>query len=126
MFKKSVTWYLICAMFLLAIVPRAEAGFIPSAALNITESQREADIDKIRTFLETKVVTQRLQDLGYSAQEVQERLSILSDRQIHEYAQQLDDMKVGGDGLGAVVAVLVIIILILVILHLTGHKVIVS
>jgi len=126
MFKKSVTWYLVFAMCLIAVIPHAEAGFIPSAAMGSNGIQRDADIEKIRTFLETKVVQQRLQYLGYNAQEVKERLSLLSDQQVHNYAQQLDTLKVGGDGVGFVIGVLVVIILVLVILHLTGHRVIVQ
>ena len=53
-------------------------------------------------------------------------LSQLSDSQLHSFAQKLDDLKVGGDGLGVIIAVLVIVVLVLVILQLTGHKVFVK
>lgn len=126
MIKKSIVWYLVFAMFLIAMVPHVEAGFIPSNAINIDETQKVSDLDKIQQFLETKLVMQRLEDLGFSSLEVKERLSLLSDNQLHNYAQQLDTLKVGGDGIGAVIGVLVIIILVIIILHLTGHKVIVQ
>jgi hypothetical protein len=126
MIKKSIVWYLVFAMFVIAMVPHVEAGFIPSNAINIDETQKVSDLDKIQKFLETKLVTQRLEDLGFSSLEVKERLFLLSDHQLHNYAQQLDTLKVGGDGLEVVIGVLVIIILVLVILHLTGHRVIVQ
>jgi hypothetical protein len=126
MMKKSIVWYLVFAMFVIAMVPQVEAGFIPSNAINIDETQKVSDLDKIQKFLETKLVMQRLEDLGFSSLEVKERLSLLSDNQLHNYAQQLDTLKVGGDGLEVVIGVLVVIILVLVILHLTGHKVIVQ
>ncbi len=126
MIKKSIVWYLVFAMFVIALVPRVEAGFIPSNAINIDETQKVSDLDKIQKFLEAKLVSQRLEDLGFSSSEVKERLSLLSDNQLHSYAQQLDTLKVGGDGLEVVIGVLVIIILVIVILHLTGHKVIVQ
>lgn len=126
MFRKSVAWYLVLAMFLLAIVPRAEAGFVPTSAADLNGAQRNADLEKIRTFLEAKLVDQRLKDLGYSAEEVKQKLSLLSDEQLHSYAQQLDSLRAGGDGIGIVIGVLVIIILVIVILHLTGHKVLVT
>ena len=126
MIKKSIVWFLVFSMFIIAMVPRVEAGFIPSNAINIDETQKASDLDKIQKFLETKLVSQRLEDLGFSSSEVKERLSLLSDHQLHNYAQQLDTLKVGGDGLEVVIGVLVIIILIIVILHLTGHKVIVQ
>lgn len=126
MLKKSIAWYLVFAMFVIAIVPRAEGAFIPSNAIALNEDQRASDLDRIRNILETKLVKQRLQDLGFNTDEAKERLSLLSDEQLHNYAQQLDTVRAGGDGLEIVIGILVIIILVLVILHLTGHRVIVQ
>ena len=126
MLRKSIAWYLVLAMFVIAIVPRAEGAFIPSGAITLHEDQRASDLSTIRTLLEAKLVKQRLQDLGFNADEVKERLSLLSDEQLHNYAQQLDTLRAGGDGLEVVIGILVIIILVLVILHLTGHRVIVQ
>jgi hypothetical protein len=47
----------------------------------------------------------------------------MTDEQIHSFAQKLDDLRVGGDGLGVIIAVLLIVVLVLVILKLTGHKI---
>ena len=127
MFRKSLTWYLVFAIFIISIVPHAEGAFIPSQAISLSDAQRQSDLGKIRSFLETKLVSQRLQDLGFSTDEIKERLAYLSDQQLHKYAQQLDDLKAGGDsGVGIVIGVLLIILLVIVILHLTGRKVIVQ
>lgn len=127
MLKKSLTWYLVFAMFTISIVPHAEGAFSPSQVIALSDAQRQSDLGKIRSFLETKLVSQRLQDLGFSTDEIKERLAYLSDQQLHNYAQQLDDLKAGGDsGVGLVIGVLVIILLVIVILHLTGKKVIVK
>lgn len=126
MIKKTITWYLVFAMFAIAIVPRAEGAFSPSGVIALNEDQRATDLAKIRNILETKLVKQRLLDLGFNADEAKERLSLLSDEQLHSYAQQLDTLRAGGNGLEVVIGVLIIIILILVILHLTGHRVFVK
>jgi hypothetical protein len=126
MLKKSLTWYLVVAMFIISIVPHAEGAFSPSQAIALSDAQRLSDLGKIRSFLETKLVSQRLQDLGFSTYEIKERLAYLSDQQLHNYAQQLDDLKAGGDAIGLVIGVLLIILLVIVILHLTDHKVIVK
>jgi hypothetical protein len=74
-----------------------------------------------------KMVKERLADLGFTHEEIQGRISQLSDQQLHNAAQQLDDLKVGGDGgLGIVVALLVIAILVVFLLMLTRHRVIVE
>ena len=126
MIKKYLVWYLVCAMFIIGIAPRLEAAFTPSEAVAPALSARTLDVEKITTVLEQKLVRQRLQDLGFSADEISTRLSELTDAQIHYFATRLDDLKVGGDGLGFVIAILVIIALVILILQLTGHKVFVK
>lgn len=87
---------------------------------------RGADIRKIQGFLERKLVRQRLSDWGLSAQEVDARLSRLSEGQIHEIASQIDRLIPGGDALGVIVLLLVIAILVVLLLQLTGHRVIIT
>jgi len=55
------------------------------------------------------------------------RLERLNDQQLHQLAQNIDNVKVAGDsGLGIVIGLLVIAILVVLLLQLTGHKVIVK
>ena len=127
MAKKTLIYYLAIAMFVIGIVPRVEAAFVPSQAIALPAVDRAEDLGTIQAVLESKLVKQRLQDLGFSADEVNARLSQMSDQQIHSFAQQLDDLRVGKDGLGIVIAVLLIIVLVIVIINLTtGHKVVVT
>ncbi|MBZ0155917.1 MAG: PA2779 family protein [Alphaproteobacteria bacterium] len=123
--KRYVAWYLVVAMFLIGIAPKSEAGFAPSGEIALAQVDRASDLQKVQSVLETKMVRDRLEKLGFTQEEIQSRLSRLSDQQIHELALNLDQIKAGGDGLGVVIAVLVIILLIIVILNLTGHRVLV-
>jgi len=125
-FIKHVAWYLVVAMFILSIAPRVDAGFAPSKIIDLKPEHRAADIEKIQNVLETKAVRERLSQFGLNPDEIAGRLSQLSDEQIHQFALQLDDLRVGQDAGGVIIAVLVIIILIIVILQLTGHKIIVT
>lgn len=127
MTKKIIVFYLAAMMFVIGIAPRVEASFAPSQALSTSPIDREADLDRIQTVLEAKLVTQRLADLGFTPQEIKERLSAMNDQEVHRVAQNLDELKVGKDGLGVVIAVLVIIVLVLVIINLTtGKKVVLT
>ena len=125
-FMKQVAWYLVFAMFIIGIVPRVEAGFAPSEAVALAKIDRAADMEKVQKVLETKMIKERLEKLGFTQDEINNRFSQLSDWQIHQLALQLDDLKVGGDGLGVVILLLVIAILIVILLQLTGHKVIIK
>ncbi|MFN3479950.1 MAG: PA2779 family protein [Thermodesulfovibrionales bacterium] len=123
---RYIALYLVFAMFIIGITPRVEAGLVTSQIIQTSQIDRSAEIEKIQRVLEMKVVKDRLEKFGYTADEIRQRLDSLSDHQIHQLAQQIDELRVGGDGLGVVVALLVIVILVIVILQLTGHKVIVT
>lgn len=127
MFKKTVAWYLVIAMFIIGVAPRLEAAFVPSEAIKLASVDRAQDLEKIQAVLEQKIVKQRLQDLGFTDEEIRSRLSELSDQQIHNLAMQIDQLKVGkDDALGVIIALLIIAILIVVLLQLMGHKVVIT
>ena len=68
---------------------------VPDSA--VPAAQRANDLIEIQRHLEAKLVGQRLEELGLSSAEVQQRLSALSDAQLHQFARNLDGLQVGGD-----------------------------
>jgi hypothetical protein len=125
-FFKKIAWCLVFTMFIVGIAPGVEAGMVPSDVINQTMSRAE-DIDTIQKVIESKLIRERLEKLGFTADEVQLRLERLNDQQLHQLAQSLDDVKVAGDGgLGIIIGLLVIAILVVLLLQLTGHKVIIK
>jgi len=123
---KHVAWYLVVAMFIISVAPRVEAGFAPSEIIDLKPEDRAANVERIQSVLETKAVRERLSQFGLNQDEIAERLSQLSDEQIHQLALQLDDLRVGQDATGVIIAILVIIIIVILVLHFTGHKVIIT
>jgi hypothetical protein len=123
---KWVTWYMVMIMFLFGITPRVDAGFSPTEGLTNLHSGREADTQKIQKVLEFKMVSERLKALGFTHNEVQARLNQLNDQQIHQMAQKLDDLNVGGDGGEIIIGILIIAILVIIIYYLLGHRVVVK
>ena len=120
---KPVALYLAFAFFLIASIPQNSwAYLVDSQTLN---HSREADMNKIQRVLESKMVSQRLSELGLSMDEINSNLQQLSDADIHQFASQLESLMPGGI-LEFIIGVLVIVILVLVILQITGHKVIVK
>ena len=123
---RVVAMYLIIAMFIIGITPKADAGLAPSAMIAMSQADRAADLEKIQKVIEVKMVSERLEKFGLTQDEIQARLGSLSDQQIHKLALQIDDIKVGGDALGVIIALLVIAVLVVVLLQLTGQRVIVT
>ncbi len=122
-FMKQVAWYLVFAMFILGIAPRVDAGLAPSEIIGLSQMDRQADLNKIQKVLETKMIRDRLEQYGLTKDEINSRLSQLSDVQVHDFALQLDDMKVGGDGIGVVAAILAIVLLVVILIYLLHHRV---
>ncbi len=126
-FVKEVSWYLVVAMFVIAICPRVDAGIAPSTVLPSSQFDRAADLEKIQRTLEMKAVKDRLEKLGFTNDEITSKFGQLNDRQLHQLALQIDDLRVGkDDAIGIIIAILVIVLLVVLILHFTGHKVIVT
>lgn len=122
-FMKQVAWCLTVAIFLLGIVPRANAGFAPSTIV-LSESERAQDLETVRQALETKIVRERLLDFGFTEEEVAKKLSLLSDEELHQLAVRADEIRVGGDG--AVAVILILVIAFLAYLIYTDQKVVIT
>jgi hypothetical protein len=125
MFVQGVTWYMIAVMIIFGFVPQVEAGFMASQASQESQN-RTQDLGAIQKALEMRMVSETLEKFGMTKAEAKSRLDGMTDAQIHQLATNLDEVRVGGDGLGFVIALLVIAILVVVLLQLTGHKVIVK
>ena len=126
--KSALIGYLIPAWLVLATLavlppPSVEAGLIPSHALS---SMRQNEMERLRPVLESKIVRQRLADFGLTPEETATRMAALSDADIHQIARHLDALQPGGSVLGTVAVLLVIALLVVLLLHLTGHKVIIT
>jgi len=126
---RNRTLALVVAAYMIGfLVSPAWAAMIPSKGLPGDDGSAAVrqDIEKIQLALENKLVQEKLQAYGLSTDEVQDKLSEMTPSQIHLLSQASDGVLAGGDGLGAVIAVLIIIILIIVILKLLGKDIIIT
>ena len=121
---KPLALYLAIACFVIASIPKDSLAYLVES--QPASYSRGADMDKIQRVLESKMVSQRLQELGLSTDEINSKLAGLGDAEIHQFASRLDSLMPGGDAITTIMALLVIAILVLVILHLLGYKVIIK
>ena len=108
MLKTSLVMYLAVMTILLGVVD-SWAMLLPSTDL----STRQAELNQIQAQLENKLIQERLGALGLSSEEVQARVQDLSDDQIHELAQNLDGLQMGGDALIAILIIVGVVVLVL-------------
>jgi len=125
-FTKLVTGYLVVVMCMMGMIPRVFAGMVSSEILTSTQTDRVADFAKIQKAMETKIIKERLEELGFTQKEIQARLDLLNEQQIHQLALKIDDLRVAGNGFEVLVVILLIGILVGVWVYATGHRVIVK
>jgi len=121
-YTKPLVIYLIVAVLAIStFAGPAEAMFVsaaPQQSMNeatAAATSRAADLAKIQTALESKILQQRLFDYGLSPEEAMARVNKLSDVRIHQLATHTDSLQAGGDG-GAVFFVFLLLVVVLVVL----------
>ena len=102
----------------------AEAGVIASHFEG--DGSRAEDLAKVQSFLESKVVVQKLIDYGVSPEEARAKVEAMSSRELHRLASLTERVAAGADdAIGVIIAILIIVILIIVILKLSNKEVII-
>ena len=87
---------------------------------------RAAEIAKVQTVLEQKVVLQKLLDYGVSSEEAMAKIRSMSDSDLHRLASLSDRAAAGADsGVDLLIGLAVLAILVLVILMLMNKRVVV-
>ncbi|MGC8852801.1 MAG: PA2779 family protein [Hydrogenobacter sp.] len=122
--KRAIVLTVASAFFFVNSAP-ALASLVESKHTLEVSSQRDQDIQKIQRALESKIVQEKLKAYGLTKEEIQEKLSQLSDDQIHMLAKASDKVLAGGDGLGVAIGVVVLLILIVILLKLLNKEIII-
>jgi hypothetical protein len=102
----------------------AEAGLIAS---HLSEAEtRSEDLWKIESFLENKIVLQKLVDYGVSPDEAKAKVETMGAQDLHRLASLTDRAAAGADdGIGILIGIAVLIILIIIIFKLMNKEIVV-
>ena len=118
LYAKPLASYIIAVMIAVsAFATPAEAMLLPTGTPASTPIDRAADLALIQRTLEAQVLQQRLTEYGLTQEQALERLSALSDAQVHQFASRIEMMQAGGrHGTIDIEVVLIILLLVLLIL----------
>ena len=117
-FSKPI-FFLVVVLLTLAAMP-ALAGPVPSkTAENQSLASREADLTIVRDVAANEQVAAVLAANGFSAEEVNQRLAQMSPQDLHQLAQNLEQLQPAGltrqewiwIGIGAIAALILVIAL---------------
>jgi hypothetical protein len=122
----SLALMMACIMGVLgSIRGEAVAGVIASHGMDRMDA-RDIDMTRVQSFLEQKIVLQKLSDYGISADEAMAKVRAMSDQDVHRLAALTDRAAEGTDsGLGILIGLAVLVLLIILILKLMNKEVIV-
>ncbi len=108
------------AMFIPAVPQGANTGTAPDASV------RTADLIKIRSALESKIIGQRLIDHGLTPDEAMARVNTLSDDQVHQLASHTDSLQAGGDAVGLLASLVIIALLVVLLIYLVQGRIVIK
>ena len=118
--SKRLIFYVLVLVIALAALP-AFAGPVPSkTAANQSLDQRAADIAVVREVLGHDEVARALEARGLTRDQVDQKLAQLSPQDLHQLAQNLDQLQAAGAltrqqwywiGIGAIAAIILIAVL---------------
>jgi len=114
--KKLVVALMVCNILFLGLTPAAEARLIGTQEA-LQKTQREEQLTRINSVLLRNEVQEQMVAYGVEPKDVKDRLAVLTDEELRQLANRLQDMPAGGD---SVLAVVGIIFVVLIILELVG------
>lgn len=126
--KPLIIYLAVSLLAISAFAGYAEAMFVPAApsqqdTATTVSADRAADLARIQTALESKIVRQRLQDYGLSSEEALARIHTLSDSQVHQFAAHTDSLQAGGDPVDTLIGLLLVALLVVVLIYLLQGRI---
>jgi hypothetical protein len=100
-------------------VQAAKAEMI-GTEIAVSLAKKENSRARLIAFLERKDVQQTMEQQGVNVAEARKRVNALSDAELMQIAQKIDQLPAGGDGVSAVVGAVLIVFLVLLITDLLG------
>jgi hypothetical protein len=129
-FVRRARWFVVVAVVMsccmggvASLRGLAEAGVIGSHPADGAADAR--DLAQVQSFLENKIVAQKLVDYGVTPEQALAKVQGMSAQDLHRLASLTERAAVGADGGVGLISLLVVIILILVILKLTNTSVVI-
>jgi len=117
---KKIAAAVLFSFFILSCVPSNGMAYVIGSAPHASSIDGTADTANIARILESKLVGERLSEIGLTGSEIDARLKKLSDGELHEFAAQIEGLSPGAAGMEFIA--LLLLILGLVMLATSGSR----
>ena len=120
---KPVAITVLMAFTIVASIPHNAVAYLPGS--DDISKARAHDMASIKRNLQSKVVSSKLRSMGFTEAEINDRLSKLSDAEVHSFAVKSDKLS-HGSGVVSVLILLALLALIgLTVLTSMGKRVVI-
>jgi hypothetical protein len=107
--RTALVTLLTTAIFNFGVMSAAQAGIVTTDS--IVSADRDASLTSIRTLLQREDVQTQMQQMGVDAANVDARLATLSDSELRDLSDQMQNAPAGGGVLVLVGAVFVVLLI---------------
>jgi hypothetical protein len=119
--EKSVSILMTLLLLLItAPVPSVLAAMVGTEAILVNQDTLNAR-DQLRSFLDREDVQSQLTARGIDPAEAQARIDSLSDAEVMQIADKIDQLPAGGSFWGTVLYLAIIAVIVLLVLELLGY-----
>ena len=115
---QPIAFLMITLTILLSVPPQSAVAALVETEIMLDMSRSLEARETVRQFMARDDVRSAIVSQGVDPLEADARLDSLTDAEVIQLADQIEQLPAGGDFLGFVIAVLVIVILVLVIIRL--------
>jgi hypothetical protein len=127
---RKAKWFVVVAMVMSCMMGAVASlqGLAEASVIGSHPADRAAgaqDMAKVQSFLENKIVAQKLVDYGVTPEQALAKVQGMTTQDLHRLASLTERAAVGADGSLGLIGLLVAIILIIVILRMTNTSVVV-
>jgi hypothetical protein len=102
------------------LLPSAQAALVPSAQAVAAQDAAETR-SQLRTLLDRADVRAQLEAWGVDPRQARARVDTLSDRELENLSQRMNQMPAGGSALGTIAVVTLIAFLVLLFTDIMGY-----
>jgi len=118
--KKPLAILLVLTFVSLTIVgTQAQAALVGTSQI-LDQGYQEVDRDRLRAFLDRAEVRDQLEALGVDRDIARARIDSLTNEEVADIVDRLDQLPAGGDGLATLVGAALLVFIILLITDLLG------
>ena len=121
--RQSLRAIAVC-MAIVMLMTSLPFNFAQAAMVTTDQVVAQAEVAgeraRVMQFMAREDVRQQLQALGIDPDEAARRTSALSDDEVQQIAQKLDELPAGQSAIGVLVVIILVLFLVLVITDLTG------